>query len=108
MPLAPLGDCAVVLVLEAPPDESVVARVRAIADAIETDLPAGVTDVVPAFATVTVFYDPARIASFASLCAALETRVGPGRGSAGIPAGAMEFEKRAGTDAGAPRLSLFE
>jgi inhibitor of KinA len=83
--LTPLGDSAIVLAVGAGLDESVLARVRTIASALERDLPAGVTDIVPAFATVTVFYDPAHVANFASLCATLEARAA--RAEAALPSG---------------------
>jgi inhibitor of KinA len=57
-------------------DEAVVMRVRALAAALELHPPAGVTEVVPAFTTVTVFYDLAHIGSYEQLCAELRTRAG--------------------------------
>ena len=89
MTLTPLGDSAVVLAVGAGLDESVLARVRAIAAAIERDRPAGVVDVVPAFATVTVFYEPAHSADYAALCAALEARAA--RAEAAVPSGSARL-----------------
>lgn len=57
MQLTPLGDSAVVVTMADQVDELIVARVRALAAAIERRQLRGVTDVVPAFATVTVYYD---------------------------------------------------
>ncbi len=75
MTLSPLGDSAVVVGLGAPLlDESMLLRVRALAEALTRDLPPGVIEVVPAFATVTVFYDPVRIGDYAQLCTTLEAR----------------------------------
>ncbi|HVS53319.1 MAG TPA: 5-oxoprolinase subunit PxpB [Opitutaceae bacterium] len=72
MTLSPLGDSAIVLALGEVVDDAVLARVATLAAEIERHRPKGVTDVVPAFASVTVFYDIARVAGFAELCAELE------------------------------------
>jgi inhibitor of KinA len=76
MTLAPLGDNAVVLEFGHEIDEAVSLRVRALAAALEHNPPAGVIEVVPAFTTVTVFYDLAHIGSYDQLCAELRTRAG--------------------------------
>jgi inhibitor of KinA len=76
MTLFPLGDTAVVLDLGHEVDEAMLARVRALTTALEHNPPAGVTDIVPAFATITVFYDLPRIVSYEQLCAELRTRAG--------------------------------
>lgn len=57
MTLAPLGDSAFVLSWGNEVDETALARVRAVADALNRAALDGVRDVVPAFATVTVYYD---------------------------------------------------
>jgi inhibitor of KinA len=75
MTLTPLGDSAVVIAAGAGLDETAIARVRVIAGAIERDPPPGVVEVVPAFASVTVYYDAAHLTDFAALCAALEARL---------------------------------
>jgi len=75
MTIAPLGDSAVVLTVGEGLDETLLGRVRAIATALEGDPPPGVADIVPAFATITVFYDLARIGGFAHFCSELEQRV---------------------------------
>ena len=75
MTLSPLGDSAVVVALGTGLDEAALLRVRAVAVAIERDRPAGVVEVVPAFASVTVFYDPAHIGGYRRLCEELETRL---------------------------------
>jgi KipI family sensor histidine kinase inhibitor len=80
MTFSPLGDTAVVLALGEADDAAEIARVRAVARAIERQRPSGVVDVVPAFARVTVFYDVARIVSFAALAAELE-RIAAAAGS---------------------------
>ena len=75
MTIAPLGDSAVVLTVGPGLDETALGRVRAIAAALSCDPPRGVTDVVPAFATITVVYDLANIGEFARFCAEIEKRV---------------------------------
>jgi KipI family sensor histidine kinase inhibitor len=75
MTLSTLGDAAVVLLLGEQVDETVVARGHALAAEIERHAPRGVVEVVPAFASVAVFYDVARIGDFAKLCADLEALV---------------------------------
>ena len=57
MTLSPLGDSAVVVALGPGLDETALRRVRALAEALDRDRPAGVVDVVPVFASVMVFYD---------------------------------------------------
>jgi inhibitor of KinA len=75
MTLSPLGDSAVVVALGPGLDETALRRVRALAEALDRDRPAGVVDVVPAFASVTVFYDAVHCGGYAHLCAELEARV---------------------------------
>lgn len=75
MTLSPLGDSAVVVALGPGPDETALRRVRALAEALDRDRPAGVVEVVPAFASVTVFYDAVHCGGYAHLCAELEARV---------------------------------
>jgi len=75
MTIAPLGDSAVVLTLGAGLDEALLGRVRTIATALERDPPTGVVDIVPAFATITVFYNLAGIGGFGRFCAEIEKRV---------------------------------
>jgi len=57
MLFAPLGDVAVVVTLGERIDESTLRRVRALANALLARTDAGVVDVVPAYTTVTVFYE---------------------------------------------------
>jgi inhibitor of KinA len=59
MTFAPLGDHAVVVTLGTGVDEAVLVRVRSLVSALEGVRTAGFTDIVPAYATVTVFYEPA-------------------------------------------------
>jgi inhibitor of KinA len=60
--LSPLGDSAVVARLGTEIDEATLERVRALAAAIEAARAPGIVEVVPAYATVTVVYDPVRFA----------------------------------------------
>ena len=76
MTLSPLGDNALVLELGSEIDEAVLVRVRALTAALEHNPPSGVIDIVPAFTSVTVFYDLARVGSYEHLCAELRTRAG--------------------------------
>lgn len=57
MTFAPLGDSAVVVTLGSSIDEATLLRVRSLTAALERAAPAGLIDVVPAYTTVTVFYD---------------------------------------------------
>src|SRR5687768_15770297 len=68
MTLSPLGDSAVVMTLDTTIDDVVAARVHALAAEIERHPPRGVTDVVPAFASVAVFYDVTQFAGFDRFC----------------------------------------
>ncbi len=58
MIFSPLGDSAVVVTLGSSPDESTLVKVRALAAAVEAGNYAEIVDVVPAYATVTVVYEP--------------------------------------------------
>ncbi|ACB76106.1 5-oxoprolinase subunit PxpB [Opitutus terrae] len=58
MIFAPSGDSSVVVTLGATLDESTLARVRALAAELERAPDAGIIDVVPAYATVAVYYEP--------------------------------------------------
>jgi inhibitor of KinA len=71
MLFAPLGDVAVVATLGERIDEPTLRRVRALADALLARTSEGVIDVVPAYTTVTVFYDPVALSEespFARTC----------------------------------------
>lgn len=61
MTFSALGDTAVVVALGAGVDESALPRVRALTALLGQARLAAVVDVVPAYATVTVFYDPAQL-----------------------------------------------
>ena len=62
MTFTALGDTAVVVALGSGIDGGALPRVRALAALLGHDRPAGIVDVVPAYATVTVFYEPGRLA----------------------------------------------
>jgi inhibitor of KinA len=68
--IVPLGDGAAVVRLGAAGDPATSARVRAFAGALKHRVLAGVTEYVPAYATVTVFYDPL-VRGFTELAAEL-------------------------------------
>src|SRR5688572_16233540 len=72
MTVSPLGDSAVVITVGETVDAATTARVRAVAAEIQSKLPAGVVDVVPAFGRVAVFFDPTEAAEFDVLRAELE------------------------------------
>lgn len=74
MHLVPLGDSAVVIELGNVIKETTLARVRAVAAALTREPPVGVVDVVPAFTTVTVFYDLGRIHDYETFCSDLAAR----------------------------------
>jgi inhibitor of KinA len=59
MKLEPLGDSAVIATLGTGIDEATLASVLSFAASIASAKRPGITDVVPAYATVTAFYDPA-------------------------------------------------
>ncbi|MEO7086420.1 MAG: 5-oxoprolinase subunit PxpB [Gemmatimonadaceae bacterium] len=69
MRFAPLGDHAIMISLGSSIDEATNRRVRAVSAALRAQPLAGVVDLVPAFASVVVHYDPARVAG--------DTRVAP-------------------------------
>jgi inhibitor of KinA len=82
MTLHPMGDAAVVLEIGSAIDDPTLARVTAVARAIAAHRPAGVVDIVPAFGSVTVFYDPPRSAGYDDLAAEL-LRLAVGSGQVG-------------------------
>jgi inhibitor of KinA len=63
MRLAPLGDSAVVVTLGSSIDESTLLCVRLLAAELELEKSPAIIDVVPAYTTVTVFYEVARLGS---------------------------------------------
>lgn len=78
MTFAPLGDSAVVVTLGSSINEAALLRVRSLTTALERERTAGVVDVVPAYTTVTVFYDLARFSGgnespYERVCRAIAT-----------------------------------
>src|SRR5438067_12794507 len=61
MDLHPLGDRAIIIQLGASIDEATHRRVRAVCALLDQRPVAGMIEYVPAFASVTVHYDPARL-----------------------------------------------
>lgn len=57
MMFAPLGDSAVLVTLGRNIDDATLMRVRSLTRALELARPQGIVDVVPAYATVAVYYD---------------------------------------------------
>ncbi len=72
MRFAPLGDTAITIELGT--DYEVCDRVRALTQALTEERPAGIVDVVPAYTTVTVFYDAAGGPDRETLCREIERR----------------------------------
>lgn len=87
MKLEPLGDSAVVATLGSGIDPGTLASVLACSEAIAAARGRGIVDVVAAYSTVTVFYDPAQFApsaggAYAQVCRFLES-CGPRPGTRG-------------------------
>jgi inhibitor of KinA len=83
MKLEPLGDSAVVATLGSGIDPATLASVLRFAEAITATNCRGITDVVPAYASVTAFYDPAQFAgtngdSYDAVCRFLAGCAGAG------------------------------
>jgi KipI family sensor histidine kinase inhibitor len=75
MTVLPLGDSAVVIVLGTTVDEAVAVRTRAVAAELERHRPPGLVDIVPAFASVGLFFDSGRAPIFETLREPLEAAV---------------------------------
>jgi len=75
MHIEPLGDSAVVAVLGSRIEASTLASVLRLARAVAAAKGRGIVDVVPAYATLTVFYDPAQFAepAYDSVCRFVES-----------------------------------
>ncbi|MSU50499.1 MAG: 5-oxoprolinase subunit PxpB [Opitutus sp.] len=101
MTISPLGDSAVVIVLGENVDPAIAARVRAIALEIERHPPNGVVDVVPAFASVAVFFDPARAAAFDVMRLELEALIARANAAVGaVEIRTIEIPVRYGGESG--------
>jgi inhibitor of KinA len=92
MKLAPIGDSAVIVTLGETPDAPTVAAVRALAAALDAKPFSGLIECAPTNASLTVFYDPARVATrsgespFERVCGWIEGRAAAA-GRAEIPPG---------------------
>ena len=78
MKLEPLGDSAVVATLGSEIDTATLGSVRALAEALVAARATGIVDVVPAYATVTAFYDPLQFAdpggdAYGAVCRVIES-----------------------------------
>ena len=63
MRVVPLGDCALLIQLGSTIDDDTHRRVRAVSARLTSRIVPGLIEVVPAFASVAVHYDPARVPS---------------------------------------------
>src|ERR1035441_8277151 len=115
MNLEPLGDSAVVATLGPGIDEATLASVRGLAEALAAAKGKGIVDVVPAYATVTVFYDPLQFAessedAYASVCRLMEDCAarsaggGPAAEAAALHSGADYLVHAVGFTPGFPYL----
>jgi|SRR5208283_158300 len=111
MKLEPLGDSAVVATLGSAADGAALASARALAGRLAGAKARGIVDVVPAYATVTAFYDPLQFSGFPDdafdcVCRLIESC---GAGAAGDPpasaGGAFDIPVCYGGDFG-PDLDL--
>lgn len=100
MTVSPLGDSAVVITLGDGPDPAVLARVQAVAAAVTRSGLPGVVDVLPAFASVAVYFDPVPEA-WEETCRRLsELAAGAETGGALLPERTVEIPVYYGGDAG--------
>ncbi len=96
MKLEPMGDTAVVATLGSGIDAATLQSVSGLARAIAAAGREGITDVVPAYATVTAFYDPARFGeaggdAYAAVCEFLESCAAGKTAAAGPAARLVEI-----------------
>ncbi|HRI83310.1 MAG TPA: 5-oxoprolinase subunit PxpB [Opitutaceae bacterium] len=76
MRFAPLGDAAIAVDFGLSPAGVAPGRLHSLTRALQQNPPPGAVDVVPAYGTVTVFYDDGEGSDFATRCAAIESRGG--------------------------------
>ena len=86
MTLAPLGDSALVLSWGSELNDAVLGQVRAVANTLRNAKLPGVLDIVPAFATVTLYYDITHIGGYGLF----EARVRELAGAVSVPTGEAE------------------
>jgi inhibitor of KinA len=93
MHVTPLGDTSLILTVGESIDERTLARVQAACRALEKAALPGVTELVPAYTTVTVFYDPVAVvgagAPETEVADWLAVRIGSAARSAGSGARAL-------------------
>ncbi len=103
MRIEPLGDCAALISFGERIDEGMHRLVRAACARLEAEPVPGATELVPAFTTVAVCYDPARVGSAApyrTVAAALAARLAGLEADAAVPARTVEIPVRYGGAAG--------
>jgi inhibitor of KinA len=105
MKLEPLGDSAVVATLGSAIAPSTPAAVLGLAGALAAARGAGIVDIVPAYATVTVFYDPLQFDAaagppFESVCRWVTSCAGTGTAAPAAPARSIEIPVCYGGDFG--------
>lgn len=109
MTFAPLGDHAVVVTLGAGVDDVVLTRVRSLVAVLESGRANGIVDVVAAYATVTVFYDPAVFnrgdgkTPYEHVCQVIGERAA--KGDKGWP-GLVQAERAGGDKAGVVEIPV--
>ncbi len=96
MKLEPLGDSALVATLGSAIDPSTLASVLGLAGALAGARGAGIVDIVPAYATVTVFYDPLQFdaaagEAYESVCRFVASCAAAGKAGAALPPRTIEI-----------------
>ncbi len=94
MRIEPLGDCAALVRFGDGIDETLHRLVQAACARLEAEPVPGATELVPAFTTVAVCYDPARVGSAApyrTVAAALEARLAGLEADAAVPSRTVEI-----------------
>lgn len=89
--LDPLGDLAVVATLGTGIDSDTLASVLNFAEAVGAAKAKGITDIVPAYASVTVFYDPSQFSdlpggAYETVCKLMESCSQRAKTAPGVPA----------------------
>jgi inhibitor of KinA len=106
MQITPLGDCAIMLTLGDSIDEATHRRVRAVVSRLESKPLRGLVDLVPAFVSVTVHYDPAEVeivnggSPYEEFVAAVEAMLGAGDEGALAPPRIIEIPVAYGGELG--------
>ena len=98
MELLPLGDTAVLIRVGTAIDEPTHARVRAVCAALERDPVRGMIELVPSYAAVAVYYDPAACGRdpFSTITRALSERLQQLEVTTPLPGRLVEIEVRYG------------